>query len=63
MKVPALSLRKSAPLDYWEGMTLSDSRAANPVQELLSLLDLEPIEINIFRGLSPKDRSQRVFGG
>jgi acyl-CoA thioesterase-2 len=31
--------------------------------ELLALLDLEPIEVNIFRGISPKDRMQRVFGG
>jgi len=30
---------------------------------LLSLLDLEVIENNIFRGTSPKDRWQRVFGG
>lgn len=30
---------------------------------LLSLLDLEAIENNIFRGVSPKDRWQRVFGG
>src|SRR5689334_2991616 len=30
---------------------------------LLSLLDLEVIENNIFRGVSPKDRWQRVFGG
>lgn len=42
---------------------MTDSCTANPIQELLSLLDLEPIEVNIFRGLSPKDRSQRVFGG
>jgi acyl-CoA thioesterase-2 len=34
-----------------------------PVKELLALLDLEKIEENIFRGISPKDRSQRVFGG
>jgi acyl-CoA thioesterase-2 len=27
------------------------------------LLDLEKIEENIFRGVSPKDRMQRVFGG
>jgi acyl-CoA thioesterase II len=33
------------------------------LQEVLDLLDLEPIEVNIFRGVSPKDRSQRVFGG
>ena len=32
-------------------------------EELLSLLDLEPIEVNIFRGISPKERSMRVFGG
>jgi len=31
--------------------------------ELLGLLDLEQIEENIFRGLSPKARTQRVFGG
>jgi acyl-CoA thioesterase-2 len=35
----------------------------SPVEQLLRLLDLEPIEENIFRGLSPKDRFQRVFGG
>ncbi len=35
----------------------------SPVQQLLALLDLEPIEVNIFRGTSPQDRSQRVFGG
>ena len=34
-----------------------------PVQEVLDLLDLEKIEENIFRGMSPKDRVQRVFGG
>jgi acyl-CoA thioesterase-2 len=31
--------------------------------ELLALLDLERIENDIFRGVSPKDRWQRVFGG
>src|SRR6185436_15582991 len=30
---------------------------------LVGLLDLEPIETNIFRGVSPKDRWQRVYGG
>jgi acyl-CoA thioesterase-2 len=33
------------------------------IKEVLELLDLEPIEVNIFRGLSPSDRWQRVFGG
>ncbi len=30
---------------------------------LVDLLDLEPIEVNIFRGLSPDEDRQRVFGG
>jgi acyl-CoA thioesterase-2 len=30
---------------------------------LLTLLDLEKIEENVFRGLSPPERAQRVFGG
>ena len=34
-----------------------------PIEEVLALLDLEKIEENIFRGVSPKDRMQRVFGG
>jgi acyl-CoA thioesterase II len=34
-----------------------------PIEEVLELLDLEPIEENIFRGRSPEDRVQRVFGG
>ena len=30
---------------------------------LVDLLDLEPIEVNLFRGVSPNDDRQRVFGG
>jgi acyl-CoA thioesterase-2 len=37
--------------------------AASPVGQLLMLLDLDPIETNIFRGRSPQGHSQRVFGG
>jgi acyl-CoA thioesterase-2 len=33
------------------------------VDALVALLDLEPIEENIFRGVSPKVDFQRVFGG
>ena len=33
------------------------------LDELVDLLDLEPIEVNLFRGLSPDDDRQRVFGG
>ena len=31
--------------------------------DLISILDLEPIEVNLFRGNSPKTSWQRVFGG
>src|ERR1700728_3525171 len=30
---------------------------------LVDLLDLEPIEVNIFRGIQPHEERQRVFGG
>ena len=30
---------------------------------LVDLLNLEPIEVNIFRGVSPNEERQRVFGG
>jgi acyl-CoA thioesterase-2 len=34
-----------------------------PLEKLLDLLDLEQIELDIFRGRSPEERVQRVFGG
>ncbi len=33
------------------------------VDDLIELLDLEPIEEDIFRGVSPQEDRQRVFGG
>ena len=33
------------------------------IKNLLNTLDLEPLEHNLFRGLSPQDGWQRVFGG
>ena len=33
------------------------------VDDLIELLDLEAIEVNIFRGRSPAVKRQRVFGG
>jgi acyl-CoA thioesterase-2 len=33
------------------------------VDGLVRLLDLEPIEVNLFRGVSPDEERQRVFGG
>lgn len=36
---------------------------ANLVKDLIELLDLEAIEVNLFRGRSPQESWQRVFGG
>ncbi|HXR54690.1 MAG TPA: acyl-CoA thioesterase domain-containing protein, partial [Acidimicrobiales bacterium] len=33
------------------------------LDQLVHLLDLEPIEVNIFRGIQPVEERQRVFGG
>ena len=33
------------------------------VDDLVELLDLEAIEVNIFRGVSPDENRQRIFGG
>ncbi|MBM3805369.1 MAG: acyl-CoA thioesterase II [Actinobacteria bacterium] len=33
------------------------------LKDLVALLDLEVIEVNIFRGVSPQENRQRVFGG
>jgi len=41
----------------------SVAQPPTPIDQLIALLDLESIEVNIFRGTSPQDRSQRVFGG
>src|SRR6202007_1304491 len=36
---------------------------SNALQDVLSILDLEPLEVNLCRGRSPQSRWQRVFGG
>jgi acyl-CoA thioesterase-2 len=33
------------------------------LESLVELLDLEPIEVNIFRGSNPNEERQRIFGG
>lgn len=43
----------------WQG-TLDDQPALN---ELVRLLDLEQLDTDVFRGVSPDSRVQRVFGG
>lgn len=44
-------------------MTEAAPFTADPVAELVSLLDIERIEVNLFRGQSPNDGMKRVFGG
>src|SRR4029077_2466832 len=41
-----------------EGAAMSKS-----LIDLISILDLEPLEVNLFRGNSPKTSWQRAFGG
>src|SRR5687768_16940286 len=45
------------------GSDLRIRHMADALDGLLELLDLEPIEVNIFRGRSPDEKRQRVFGG
>jgi acyl-CoA thioesterase II len=44
-------------------LTCQHGSVQSAVDELIKLLDLEPIEVNIFRGRSPDENRQRVFGG
>ncbi len=46
--------------DFIRAKALAMSRA---LEQLLSILDLEALEVNLFRGLSPQVGWQRVFGG
>src|ERR671930_178143 len=39
------------------------STMSSAVQDLLAILDLEQLELNLFRGRSPQVGWQRVFGG
>jgi acyl-CoA thioesterase-2 len=53
--VPALASVTAAACEHG-GMSAS-------LDFLVNLLDLEPIEVNIFRGIQPHEERQRVFGG
>ena len=44
-------------------MTDAAPFTSDPVAELVALLDIERIEVNLFRGQSPNDGMKRVFGG
>lgn len=44
-------------------MTSPSLGRRSALDQLVSLLDLEPIEMNLYRGVSPQDGWQRVYGG
>jgi acyl-CoA thioesterase-2 len=48
------------PEQRWSRAATEDQAA---VDDLVRLLDLEALEVNLFRGVSPPERVQRVFGG
>src|SRR5215475_10023703 len=54
--------RHSSMLAHRPGMTEREQMSKSLI-DLISILDLEPIEVNLFRGNSPKTSWQRVFGG
>ena len=40
-----------------------ETAQADPLQIVLDLLKVERLEVDLFRGISPDETSQRVFGG
>lgn len=44
-------------------MTTEPGLRPSALEALLGILDLEPLEVNLFRGVSPKAGWQRVYGG
>jgi len=44
-------------------MSQAERPTPSALDGLLELLDLEELEVNIFRGRSPQENRQRVFGG
>jgi len=54
-----LMRRHALPVEQLQRLDKIDSAG----QHLLSVIDLEPLEVNLFRGRSPQSGWQRVFGG
>jgi acyl-CoA thioesterase-2 len=52
-----------ASLDFLGAASCHWLMSSVAVKSLLEILDLEKLELNLFRGRSPQDRWQRVFGG
>ena len=42
---------------------VKDAKPSSAIANLLGILDLEPLEVNLFRGRSPQQGWQRVYGG
>jgi acyl-CoA thioesterase-2 len=42
---------------------MADNEKITAMGEVLNILDVEALEMNLYRGISPKERFQRVFGG
>ena len=47
----------------WGHACAGNASMSSAIEAVLSILDLEPLEVNLFRGRSPQSRWQRVFGG
>src|SRR3954452_10519063 len=47
----------------YAGLSKPRASMSSAVQDLLAILDLERLEVNLFRGRSPQVGWQRVFGG
>jgi len=43
--------------------TLERIAMSTALQDLLAILDIEPLEVNLFRGVSPQTERRRVYGG
>src|ERR1035437_8690114 len=50
-------------LPTWAVAACDHGTMSASLEFLVNLLDLEPIEVNIFRGIQPNEERQRVFGG
>ncbi len=48
---------------HFEATCWQDGEVQEALDDLIRLLDLEEIEVNLFRGRSPDENRQRVFGG
>src|SRR5215475_5378906 len=56
--MPTQHSRLASAFDLLQAFPMSSA-----VQDLLNVLNLEPLEVNLFRGRSPQVGWQRVFGG